>query len=244
MTSNGTTALTTEELTVVSRLKEGTPNSQRPTASSEQGKIQQINLNYKNLKVKLGSRYAKCTSQNYQISDDPAVAVKQKAAIEKLKSYNKNMQQHVESGEGVVLFGKHGTGKDHLLTVLAIHAVKQGYSVLLEKGMNIYRGVTETWGTASKESDRLKELTSPDILIISDPIPPGTSKLKDHENTFLYSVVDERYCNLKPTWVTANFFGLEDAENKISSQVIDRMKDGALTLYFDWPSYRKAGEWQ
>jgi DNA replication protein DnaC len=159
--------------------------------------------------------------------------------VDSLKQYGENLTTHVEEGEGLVLFGKQGTGKDHLMAGMLFHAARIGFTVRLVNGMDMYRGVSETWGTDAKESDRLKELTGPDILAISDPLPP-TGKLQDYQTNFLYSVIDQRYRKMKPTWVTANFFSGKDAAERLSSQVADRMKDGALTLYCNWPSYRKS----
>ena len=215
----------------------GKPNETGRQELSDRDRQNELRVSAAELKRSLGKRYLGCRVDNFVITGDKMED--KKKVIEKLKQYGKNLSAHVEAGEGLVLYGKQGTGKDHLMAAMLMHASREGFTVKLVNGTMMYRGVTETWGTDSKESDRLKELVKPDILAISDPLPP-TGELKDYQTTFLYSVVDERYRQLKPTWVTVNFFGADDAANKLSSQVADRMRDGAFALYFEWTSYRKS----
>ena len=44
---------------------------------------------------------------------------------------------------------------------------------------------------------------------------------------------------MRPTWISMNVASGEEAESRIGVAIIDRWRDGALTLAFNWPSYRK-----
>ena len=58
-----------------------------------------------------GSRYAGCRLDNFVVTCD-----EQQKAVDALREYGKTFGQHYRNGEGVVLFGPPGTGKDHLAT--------------------------------------------------------------------------------------------------------------------------------
>ena len=87
----------------------------------------------------------------------------------------------------------------------------------------------------------LDSLVAPDILIIDDPIPPH-GQLTDYQEQLWYIFTDRRYNAMKPTWVSMNVASGEEAEQRIGAAIVDRWKDGALTVAFNGPSYRKVGE--
>ena len=67
-----------------------------------------------------GSRYRDCRLDSFECN-----VPKQSKAIEKLNSFVRNAKDHAEKGEGLLLFGPVGTGKDHLLAA-AFHATLKG----------------------------------------------------------------------------------------------------------------------
>jgi hypothetical protein len=52
--------------------------------------------------------------------------------------------------------------------------------------------------------------------------------------------VDYRYSHRKPIWLTLNVADGAEAELRMGAQTVDRLRDGALVLFCNWPSYRKA----
>jgi DNA replication protein DnaC len=82
-------------------------------------------------------------------------------------------------------------------------------------------------------------MTRPNVLAISDPTPP-LGELSDYQRSMLFRVVDRRYRDLRPTWVTINAADSAEAERKIAPNIIDRLAHGALVLRCNWPSYRRA----
>lgn len=198
-----------------------------------------LSANRRELVKGLGVRYSDCRLSNFVFHGINTDRAKQQKVVERFKSYGEKFRENVEAGQNLVFFGKQGTGKDHLLTVAMFRAISEGYLVKWITGMDMYANVRDTFDGAGTEADRVSELAKTDILAISDPMPTE-GDLSKFEKSFLYRVIDRRYRDMKPTWITANFFGSEDAEKKLSTQIVDRMKDGALSLYFDWPSYRKS----
>ena len=85
----------------------------------------------------------------------------------------------------------------------------------------------------------LNRLVEPDILILDDVISPH-GELTSYQEQLLYIVSERRYTCKKPTWVGLNVATTEEAVRRVGAAIIDRWKDGALCLAFDWPSHRKA----
>ena len=181
-----------------------------------------------------GTRYGACSFDSYHQSH-PA----QKAVLDDLRRYAGNLAEHVAKGQGIVLFGPSGTGKDHLCIALARVAVGQDRSVAWTCGPNLFGAFRSAMSTDTPEDNLIEPLTSPDILILSDPVPPGGT-LTEFQAATLYRIVDARYNAMKPTWTTINVGSSSEASERIGAAIIDRLKDGALALHCSWPSFRKS----
>lgn len=207
----------------------------------------------------VGRRYADCTLDSFKVRvvdfDDGTlggrsrneVSSRERAsmdgAVTCLRKYCDDITRNIKSGRGVVLFGAKGTGKDHLMVSVLKAAVMAGHRVVWRNGMDVYREITSTWNKSSDatESATISVLAKAPVLAISDPIPP-IGELKEHEARALFSIIDERYRECLPTLITANFTDTKDAEQRMSGQIVDRLKDGALAIHCNWPSYRKSLE--
>jgi DNA replication protein DnaC len=89
------------------------------------------------------------------------------------------------------------------------------------------------------ESEFLATFINADVLILSDPVPPGAA-LSDYQRNLLYAVIDGRYRSVRPTWVTINCDSGAEAEARIGTAAADRLRDGSLTIHCNWPSHRRA----
>ncbi len=189
----------------------------------------------------MGRRYAECTLAGFEIAKDKATSQKQRFAIDRLTRFCGDIDGEIEAGRNVVLFGPVGTGKDHLLAALMRVACKSGASVEWVNGMDLFGDLRDRIDSANAESEAraLSRWTSPDVLAISDPLPPW-GPLTPYQSQMLFRLVDRRYRDRKPIWITANFADGKEASERIGVQVLDRIKDGAVELYCAWPSYRKA----
>lgn len=164
---------------------------------------------------------------------------KQKAAIMRLHEFAADIRATTEDGGGVVLLGPIGTGKDHLLVALARTAIFQhGYEVRWQSGMELYADFRDAINTGEPEREVIKRSTKPDILILSDPQPPR-GDLSDYQVSTLFRIIDARYSQRRPTWVSLNVIDGAEAGRRIGEATVDRLRDGAVTIPCDWPSYRK-----
>lgn len=182
-----------------------------------------------------GVRYSDCRLSTFKTSDS-----NQKAAVERLIDYGQNIRENFLAGRSVVWFGPPGTGKDHLLMGMARIAIGADLRIGWRNGSMLW---AEFRATMDDDSDRneislIKQLTAPDILAISDPLPP-VGKLSDYQATSLFTVIDSRYSHQKPTWLTLNVSSRREAEDRMGTQVVRRIADGALVVVCNWTPHKQ-----
>lgn len=183
----------------------------------------------------VGRRYREASLEAYEVTHDA-----QRAVMEAMRGYAANIKQEVEAGDGVVLFGPSGTGKDFLLVALAREAIRAGVRDIVHvNGMDLFGEVRDAMDSDVSERSIIERYEKPDVLILSDPLPPSGS-LTDFQSAILFRLLDARYRSCKPTWATMNVATGSEAEQRMGVSLVDRLRDGALCLFCNWPSYRKA----
>ena len=183
----------------------------------------------------IGKRYADCTLDNFETT-----LPEQEQVLAKLRDYVSDIRANVDRCRGLVLFGPAGTGKDHLLVGAAKVAICAGIDVAWRNGRDLagqFRDAIKN--NEITEAELLSDLESPEVLILSDPVPP-TGRLTEYQGDVMLRLVDARYRAMKPMWVTLNVAGGGEADDRLGSQIVDRLRHDALALFCDWPSYRAA----
>jgi DNA replication protein DnaC len=180
-----------------------------------------------------GLRYAECRFNSYS-----AETQKQTDVIEKLIAFGASIADHTKKGSGIILFGPKGTGKDHLMMSLAREAVIAHLKVFWVNGADMRGDVRDSTRNEELERDYASKLVKQNILWISDPLPVSGA-LTDAQQDRLFRILDARYSNLRPTWVTVNVSNREELEQRLGPQNADRLRDGSLALFCDWPSHRE-----
>lgn len=219
---------------VLTRIAKAPLPSAKASASREDRETQAARAaQWREIIHKLGARYTNCRISELEIYDP-----RQREAFERATSYCQQMPDHVASGTGIVLFGPTGTGKDHVMAACMRAAVLQyGFTVRWVNGMDLYGDIRDSIGTDARESKVIRDFSQSDILAISDPIPPFGEVTAFQAQT-LFRIIDSRYRNMKPTWMTMNVSSAADASTKMGAAVVDRLREGAVTLHCDWGSYR------
>ena len=180
-----------------------------------------------------GRRYVQCTFESFQCETPEATA-----AVAMLREYASEIASQVNLGAGVLLYGPPGTGKDHLVTCLVREAITAGIGVFWVNGMELYAGIRDAIGKGESEGDECRKLVAPDVLVLSDPLPPAGT-LTEFQAATLFRVIDGRYSQRKATWVTANIASYEEFSMRLGAQNADRLRDGAWVANCNWPSFRK-----
>ena len=181
-----------------------------------------------------GVRYRNCRFRNYKCDSAEQTKVK-----EQLEHYCHEIEANLHEGNGLVLFGPKGTGKDHLLMSVAYSAISAGSDAIKWcNGLELYAGIRDAISNKHTESSVKDPLVIAPVLWISDPLPP-TGALTEHQQAILFEIIDRRYSNARPTWVSVNVASGSEAESRLGAATVDRLRDGAMTLFCNWESYRK-----
>ncbi len=186
------------------------------------------------LKRQAGSRLAECRFSTFNISRPYQASV-----ITTLREWVETITDRIRLGEGLVLYGPCGTGKDHLAFSAVGEAVfKTGASVRWVNGREMAGAARDRIAQDALERDFVSELVNPQILVISDPLPP-VGDLSPYQADMLYRVIDRRYGARGVTVVTLNVADDAEADRRLGAATWDRLCGGAWKIACAWPSYRK-----
>ena len=143
-----------------------------------------------------------------------------------------------DSGSGLLLLGRPGTGKTMLSVAIARRViVNRGVSARIIGARDLVRELRATWRRDAQrsEDDVIEDLAQVHLLVIDDiGLGFGTEK----EQTQLLDVIDRRYQRRRPTVCSSNLNmpGLRDA---IGERALDRLREDARIVLFEWPSHRR-----
>jgi DNA replication protein DnaC len=149
----------------------------------------------------------------------------------------------VRRKDDLVITGKSGTGKSHILKAFGLRACEQGirmrYARCVDLLDDLHAGLAD--GTYPR---RLKAWARPDLLIIDD-VGLGQVKKRDDEPTAahtLYNLVDRRHGRVS-TAVTSNIklseWGRYLGDATLTAAILDRLAYHAIRVDIDGPSYRQ-----
>ena len=181
------------------------------------------------------ARFQEASLDNYRPENGKAQKI-----LATLREYTAKFEQHRRLGLLLILCGKIGTGKTHLAcAVLRELALTLG---VCGKYSTAYKAVQEI--RSSYKSDRVTELQAleefikPDILVLDEI---GMQLGTDSEHLLLFSLLNGRYEELKPTIVISNLT-LEEVKKYLNDRIYDRLREnGGGVLAFDWESWRQKG---
>jgi DNA replication protein DnaC len=193
--------------------------------------------NWRRIADKMGMRYENCRLDTFNFYGSTDEQKRQHQAIESAADLVKRIQTGFTADDGLVLFGPPGTGKDHILSAGLRAACAAGLSCEWLNGLDFFGDMRDRIDAESPESKVIRDLAAPDILAISDPLPPW-GPLTNFQAQTLFRVIDRRYRHEKPIWVTINVSGSDEASERIGNAAVDRLKERALTIHCNWPSYR------
>lgn len=195
---------------------------------------------YVGLTKALGIRYRACSFDNYDIYDDGAEGRPSQGTVwESMVDIAEHMPDRLAHGGGIVLFGRPGTGKDHLLAALAYSAILQwGFTVSWVNGAELFQKARQLIGSDQTEAEFIGRYTTNQILIVSDPVPSkGTAS--QYGVDVLYRILDARYRACLSTWASMNVHGGLEAEEKLASPIVSRLKHDAVCWRCEWDDARK-----
>jgi DNA replication protein DnaC len=189
----------------------------------------------------VGKAYAECRFSNFRTTDKHGQAIQSALrVVNRLKGVAEHIGEAVKAMRQIVLYGKPGVGKDHLIAALLWEAQQAGCSIKWANGERFAALVRDQLDYQSKIPDRvwLRQWIEPAVLALSDP-DGEASKIPDPVKQRLYDVVDARIREGRPTWITINGDNESHIESRIGARIHDRLRQNAWVLHCDWESGRR-----
>ncbi len=176
-------------------------------------------------------RYTTRTFDNFK-----AETTQQEKALNMAQAYMRNIQQNMNTGAGLILAGKPGTGKTHLACAIGGEYMNHGTVLFITVSAMIRRIRASYQRNSDKtEQDVIDELRDVDLLIVDEI---GIQKGSESEEHLLFEVINDRYSYFKPIILISNL-NAEEIKKYIGERALDRMREGGgKFISFDWESYR------
>ena len=181
----------------------------------------------------VGPRFASATLKNYEVT-----LPEQRKVVDAVRGYATAIKARVAAGEGIILFGTAGTGKTHLLCAVGKIAIEAGLMVEWTNGQDLFARFRAAIDGNESESQIIRQLVAPDVLILDDVLPPGGAPattrpaISTESSTRVLPVSADVGQHERGRW--------DRSQRGMAAQVVDRLRHGALTVFCNWPSYRRA----
>lgn len=162
------------------------------------------------------------------------------------KEYADNFAYHKARGDGLYIEGTNGTGKTHLAAAIALQLIHEGIPVICKTSSDLLMDIRRTFdGGSVNEAQVLDIYKRVDLLIIDDL---GKEQCSDWSMSTLYSILNDRYEDMKPTIVTTNYNtdGLVNAltpkgfDNTKIVAIISRLKETSTVMTMAWDDIRSS----
>jgi len=149
----------------------------------------------------------------------------------------------IERREDVLITGKAGTGKSHILQALTIKACERELTVRYARCVDLVDDLYAGLADGSYER-RMKRWCRPTLVVIDD-VGLGQLKRRDDEPTaahMLFTLLDRRHENAT-TAITSNIklsaWGKYLGDATLAAAVLDRLAANSIRINIDGPSYRQ-----
>lgn len=151
--------------------------------------------------------------------------------------------EFVRRKEDLVLTGKTGTGKSHILQALGLRACQQQMYVLYARCVDLLDDLFAGLADATYPQ-RLKRWAAPDFLIIDD-VGLGQVKKRADEPTAahaLFNLIDKRHGHASTAFssnIKLSAWGRYLGDPTLAAAILDRTTMNAIRLDITGPSYRQ-----
>jgi DNA replication protein DnaC len=163
--------------------------------------------------------------------DTPPVTDLPPAPVRVVRDFVRRLDDHLEHGRGLWLYGDVGTGKTTLAMLVARHALEAGHSVAIYSLPRLLAEIRTTFDDASQRSytDLIDRLSRVDLLHVDDV---GAEKTSPWVLEQLYALVNARYEEERSMLITTNL-DREALAEQIGARTVSRLSEmcEVLPLY-------------
>ncbi|MFO1006972.1 MAG: ATP-binding protein [Planctomycetaceae bacterium] len=223
-------SMTPEQLAEANRKRLAALDAEMHFASTPEGRFASV----------VGKAYARLRLSNFQTTDLNGVTIPRAVEVLRvLQGMADHISDAIKANRQLVLYGRPGAGKDHLVAGLLWEAQQAGHSIKWLNGERFAALVRDQQDFNNHQSvtELIRQWVTPAVLVISDPDGEAT-KIPDSVKQRLYDVIDARIRQGKPVWVTINGNSEQDISNRLGARIYDRLRQGAWILHCDWASRR------
>ena len=149
----------------------------------------------------------------------------------------------IERKQDLVITGKPGTGKSHILGAIALRACLAGRVVRFARFVDLLTDLHAGLADGSYES-RLRRWARHEFVVLDDV---GLGQIPAHGDAptaahMLWNLIDRRH-QLRPTAISSNIklsaWGKYLGDATVTAAILDRLAMTAVRLDIDGPSYRQ-----
>lgn len=160
------------------------------------------------------------------------------------KEYADNFGYHRAKGDGLYIEGTNGTGKTHLAAAIALQLIGEGIPVICKTSSDLLMDIKKSFDDSSvNEAQVLDVYKRVDLLIIDDL---GKEQCSDWSMSTLYSILNDRYEDMKPTIVTTNYnadalvsaLTPKGFDNTKIVAIISRLRETSTVMTMAWKDIR------
>lgn len=175
------------------------------------------------------------------IADTP----QKKQSYQLAKEYADTFPLHYANGDGLYIEGTNGTGKTHLAAAIALQLIEeQGIPVICKTSSDLLLDIKKAFDNKEiTESNILNIYKTVDLLVIDDL---GKEQCSDWSMSTLYSILNDRYEDLKPTIITTNY-NSDDLLRALTPRgydntkiiaILSRLREVSTVITMAWEDYR------
>lgn len=164
------------------------------------------------------------------------------------KKYADSFAAHRERGDGLYIEGTNGTGKTHLAAAIALQLIDEGVPVICKTSSDLLRDIKKSFDRdGAREHEVLGVYKKVDLLIIDDL---GKEQCTDWGMSTLYSILNDRYEDMKPTIITTNYntenltrvLTPKGADGSKIIAIISRLRETSTVMTMAWADWRGSGQ--
>jgi DNA replication protein DnaC len=169
--------------------------------------------------------------------DRPPITDMPSATVQVVRAYLRNLDQRLDEGRGLWLYGDVGTGKTTLAMLVSKTALEAGRSVAIYSLPRLLAEIRDTYEEGSRHSytDLLDRLAEVDLLHVDDV---GTEKTSPWVLEQLYAIVNSRYEEQRSIVLTTNL-DREELSEQINPRTVSRLEEMCEELPLFGSDHRK-----
>ena len=141
---------------------------------------------------------------------------------------------HLRTGKSTILSGSNGSGKTHLAYAACLEQAMKGRSVCFVLAFDFFSDIKESFDKGNPR-DVVSRYAGYDYLVIDEADKTHGSQ---NEFVYLYSLINERYDNMKPTVLVSN----SDPATLmvvVGKSTFDRIASEGKVIEMKWKNYRQ-----